>query len=162
MTAAEYRDEVSARSEAYAQEAETVRSGHLSRLEQAVNDLVGEFEGEALQRAAVAATAQHTSALFAAVADAVDRYTIDLEAMEPPGPLEGAHGEYVDALRLSIDGLGVTLDALAAASSFDEIDAAIGGSTFNDTQHRVDAACRSLEEALVDEGVPANLHCRQD
>jgi hypothetical protein len=162
LTATEYRDLVVDRSAAYAEEAEGIRVNNLYQMERAVDDLVKELEGEALQAAAVEETAQRTAALFAGIADAVDRFVIDLAAMAPPDGLRDAHEEYVDALMLSIDGLDVTMDALAVASSFADIDAAIGGSTFNDSQHRVDAACRRLEGALADAGATANLQCRQE
>jgi hypothetical protein len=70
------------------------------------------------------------------------------------------HLEFVDALRLSITGVGATIQALVGASSFDQIEAAIGGSTFNDTQYRVDAACRNLEMAMTIEGMTVDLQCR--
>jgi hypothetical protein len=160
LSTTEYRDLAAEHSAEYATEAEQLRSSHLSRLEQAVEDLVDEFEGAELEEAAVDETARRTAALFAAVADAVDRYATHLEALVPPAQLQEAHREYVAALRLSISGLRTTLDALEEATSFTEIDAAIGGSTFNDTQYRVDAACRHLESVLSSEGAAADLHCR--
>ncbi len=160
-TAVEYRDLVAERSAAYAQEAEQLRADHLYRLERAVDGLVKDLEGEMLVSSVLAETSRRSASLFAAAADAVERYATDLAALDPPDALRPAHLELIAALESSISGLGVTLEALAAASTFDEIDAAIGGSTFNDAQYRVDAACRNLEEALAAADVPADLRCRE-
>jgi hypothetical protein len=156
----EYRDLVAQRSAAYAEEAEELRSSHLFQLEREVDNLVKQTEADALEAAVLDETARRSASLVAAIADAVERYVSDLAAISPPETLRRAHREYVSALNLSIAGIGVTVEALAEAGSFEEIDAAIGGSTFNDTQHRVDAACRNLESALAARGVGADLHCR--
>lgn len=161
LTGAEYRDLVAERAAAYADEAEEVRSIHLFELDRAIDDLVKEKEGADLEAAAIDEAGRSSASLFARIADAVDRYASDLSAVRPPQDLAGAHLEYVEALRLSITGIGATVEALAAATSFDAIDEAIGGSTFNDTQFRVDAACRRLEAAMGEQGLTANLHCRQ-
>ena len=161
-TATEYRDLVVDRAAAFVEEAEQIRSIHLSELEQAIDDLVRRVDTDALEAEAIDETAARSAMLFAAIGDAVHRYALDLDEIEVPERLVPAHEEYVTSLRLSISGLGTTIEALTAASSFDEIDAAIGGSTLNDTQHRVDAACVGLERALDEAGASANLHCRED
>jgi len=66
----------------------------------------------------------------------------------------------VDSYRLSIKDIGATIEALSTAASFEAIDAAVGGSAFNDAQYRVDAACNRLEEKLLAEQVAADLNCR--
>ncbi len=159
MTLADYRDAVSDLAAAHTEEVESLRATRLYQMEQAVRALVGRLEGDALEAAAVAETGRQSAGLFAAVADAVDRYAKDLGALDPPAPFRDRHREYVEALQTSTRELDVTLEALGSARSFDEIDAAIGGSTFNDTQARVDAACRNLQRMLADEGAPADLHC---
>jgi hypothetical protein len=160
MTEVEYRDLVVQRSAAYAEEAEELRSSHLFRLEREVDQLVKQTDADALEAVVLEETARRSASLVAAIADAVERYVSDLAAMSPPENVRQVHREYVSALNLSIAGIGVTVEALAVAGSFEEIDAAIGGSTFNDTQHRVDAACRNLESVLAALGVGADLHCR--
>ena len=160
LTSTEYRDLVAERSAAYAQEVEELRSTQLFGLERAVNDLVKEMEGTELETAVIAETGRSSASLFAGTADAVGRYASDLAALEPPAAMLAPHLEFVDALRLSITGIGATIQALAGASSFDQIEAAIGGSTFNDTQYRVDAACRNLEMAMTIEGMTVDLQCR--
>ena len=160
LTSTEYRDLVAERSAAYAQEVEELRSTQLFGLERAVNDLVKEMEGTELEIAVVAETGRSSASLFAGTADAVVRYATDLGTMKPPAALLEAHLEFVDALRLSTTGIGATIEALATASSFDEIDAAIGASTFNDTRYRIDAACRKLEGAMAIAGVGTDLQCR--
>lgn len=160
MTEAGYRDLVVQRSAAYAEEAEDVRSNHLFALEREVDNLVKKSDPEGLEAAVLDETARRSASLVAAIADAVERYVSDLAAISPPETVRQAHREYVSALNLSIAGIGVTVEALAVAGSFEEIDAAIGGSTFNDTQHRVDVACRNLESVLAALGVGADLHCR--
>ena len=161
LSATEYRELLAERSAAYAREAEEIRTSHLFDLERSVDNLVKQLEGEELERAVLAETSRRSSALFASIADAVRRYSADLAALDPPNAVGLAHIEYVAALEVSITGIGAMLDALAAASSFQDIDAAIGGSTFNDTQHRVDVACVGLEQALAELGEPVDLHCRE-
>lgn len=161
MTVSEYRDAVRARAVAYADEAEQVRSDHLFQLERSVDELVKRTEPDDLEAAVVAETARRTAALFASLTDAVQRYVDDLSLLRPPGPLEGAHRELIDALELSIARVGDTMDALGDAGSFAEIDAAIGGASFNDTAPRVDAACRRLESALAEQGAVADLRCAE-
>jgi hypothetical protein len=162
MTEVEYRDLVAQRAAAYAGEAEDLRSNHLFQLEREVDNLVKQTEPDDLEVAVLEETARRSASLIAAIADAVERYVSDLAAMSPPETVRQAHRDYVSALNLSIAGIGVTVEALADAGSFEEIDAAIGGSTFNDTQHRVDAACRNLENVLAAHGVGADLHCRAE
>lgn len=161
LTGTEYRDLVAERAAAYAGESEELRSNHLFELDRAIDDLVKEKEGADLEAAAIAEAGRSSASLFARTADAVDRYASDLSAVRPPEELADAHREYVEALQLSITGIGVTVEALVAATSFDAIDEAIGGSTFNDTQFRVDAACRRLEETMGEQGHTADLHCRE-
>jgi len=161
LTGAEYRDLVADRAAAYAEEAEELRSAHLFELDRAVDDLVREKEGADLEAAAIVEAGRSSASLFARTADAVDRYATDLSAVRPPEELAAAHLEYVEALQLSITGIGATVEALATATSFDAIDEAIGGSTFNDTQFRVDAACRRLETAMSEQGLTADLRCRE-
>lgn len=160
ITEVEYRDLVAQRAAAYAEEAEDLRSNHLFQLEREVDRLVKQIEADDLEAAVLDETARRSASLVAAIADAVERYVSDLAAMSPPETVRQAHRDYVGALNLSIAGIGVTVEALADAGSFEEIDAAIGGSTFNDTQHRVDGACRNLESVLAALGVGADLHCR--
>lgn len=161
LTDTEYRDLVSVRAAAHAEEVEEVRSSHLFQLERAVDDLVRQLDGDALESAVITETAQGSAALFSAITDAVAGYAADLGVMSPPEEMRPAHDEYVASLELSVAGIDATLEQLADASSFADIDAAIGGSTLNDTQHRVDAACRSLESVLIAQGVGANLQCRE-
>lgn len=161
LTAAEYRDLLAERSAAYAVEAEEIRVSHLYDLERSVDDLVKHTEGDELEAAVLAETSRRSAALFASIGDAVQRYSADLAALDPPDGLLPAHREFIAALELSITGIGATLGALAAATSFQEIDAAIGGSTFADTQHRVDAACTGLERSLAELREPADLRCRE-
>jgi len=158
-TNAEYRDILVDRSRIYVEEAEELRTVHVFQLERAVDDLVKELEGTDLEAAVIAETGGRSAVLFARTADALDRYVADLMAIEPPEALREPHQEYIDALWLSIRGIGDTVDALTSASSFAAIDVAIGGSTFSDTQPRVDAACDRLETALADQGAPGSLHC---
>jgi hypothetical protein len=160
LTVDEYRDQVSDSASAFTAEAEGLRSTHLWQMERAVEGLVRELEGDALEVAAVEETGQRSAAMFAAIADAIDRYALDLSSMIPPRQIGDAHDEYVKALQLSIADIGSTLDALTSAESFDAIDAAVGGSGFNDAQYRVDAACRNLQRLLAEQGAPADLHCR--
>jgi hypothetical protein len=160
MTEVEYRDLVAQRAAAYAEEAEDLRSNHLFQLEREVDKLVKQTDRDDLEAVVLDETARRSASLVAAIADAVERYVSDLAAMSPPETVRQAHRDYVSALNLSIAGIGVTVEALAGAGSFEEIDAAIGGSTFNDTQHRVDAACRNLESVLASLGVGADVHCR--
>lgn len=159
-TGAAYRDLVSERAAAYTGEAEELRVTHLFALDRAVDDLVKELEGADLEAAVIAETGRSSASLFARTADAVERYASDLSAIDAPEELAESHHEYVGALQLSLSGIGATIEALAGADSFDAIDAAIGGSTFNDTQFRVDAACRRLEAAMDTIGLTADLHCR--
>lgn len=159
LTNAEYRDLVVDRATVYVEEAEELRTVHVFQLERAVDDLVKELEGAELEAAVIAETGGRSAVLFARTADALDRYVADLTAIEPPEVLREPHQEYIDALWLSIRGIGDTVDALTGASTFGAIDSAIGGSTFSDTQPRVDAACDRLEMALTDQGAPGNLHC---
>ena len=160
LTATEYRDFLTERSAAYVSEAESIRVSHLYNLERSVDDLVKTTEADRLEEAVIAETARRSAALFASVADAVRRYADDVAALDPPAQLQTAHEEFVTALELSIAGIGSMVGSLAEAASFREIDETIGGSTFNDTQHRVDAACARLEGALAELGEPADLHCR--
>lgn len=160
LTEADYSDLVAKRSAAYAAEAEELRSTHLFQLEQVVNDLVRDLEPDVLEEAVVSETGRRSASLFAVLGDAVQRYVNDLEAMEAPGSLLDAHLELVDSYRLSIKDIGATIEALSTAASFEAIDAAVGGSAFNDAQYRVDAACNRLEEKLLAEQVAADLNCR--
>ncbi|MCH8990716.1 MAG: hypothetical protein IIA44_03055 [Acidobacteria bacterium] len=160
LTEADYSDLVAKRSAAFAAEAEELRSTHLFQLEQVVNDLVRDLEPDVLEDAVVSETGRRSASLFAVVGDAVQRYVNDLEAMEAPGSLLDAHLELVDSYRLSIKDIGATIEALSTAASFEAIDAAVGGSAFNDAQYRVDAACNRLEEKLLAEQVAADLNCR--
>ncbi|GMQ85870.1 MAG: hypothetical protein BMS9Abin07_1439 [Acidimicrobiia bacterium] len=162
LTEADYSELAAGRSAAYAAEAEELRSTQLLRLDQAVADLVRDLEPDALEEAVVSETGRRSASLFAALADAVERYADDLEAMEAPDSLLAAHLEFVDAQRLSIRDIGATIEALSSAASLEAIAAAVGGSAFNDAQYRVDAACRGLEERLVAEQVAADLNCRDD
>ena len=162
MSVTEYRDLITARSAAYAEEVEQIRFIHLSELDRAVDDLMAEEAGDSLAAAVVEETAERSALLVATIADSVRRYAVDLSELDVPGAVRPAHDELVDALQLSISEVGVTVDALNAATSFDEIDAAIGGSMFNDTQPRVDAACAALEQALADAGAPGDLRCIED
>ena len=79
---------------------------------------------------------------------------------EGPTLLLDAHLELVDSYRNSIRDIGATIEALSAAASFEAIDAALGGSAFNDAQNRINAACNRLEEKLLAEGAAAALNCR--
>lgn len=160
LTEADYSDLVAKRSAAYAAEAEELRSTHLFQLEQVVNDLVRDLEPAVLEEAVVSETGRRSASLFAVLADAVQRYVNDLEAMEAPGSLLDAHLELVDSYRASIKDIGATIQALSTAASFEAIDAAVGGSAFNDAQYRVDTACNRLEEKLRAEQVAADLNCR--
>ncbi len=160
LTPTQYRDLLTERSAAYVSEAENVRVSHLYDLERSVDDLVRTIAADQLEAAVLAETARRSAAMFASVADAVKRYADDVAALDPPDPLRRAHEEFVTALELSIAGIGAMVGSLADASSFQEIDETIGGSTFNDTRHRVDAACAALESALADSGEAADLHCR--
>ncbi len=160
LTEADYSDLVAKRSAAYAAEAEELRSTHLFQLEQVVNDLVRDLEPAVLEEAVVSETGRRSASLFAVLADAVRRYVNDLEAMEAPSSLLDAHLELVDSYRASIKDIGATIQALSTAASFEAIDAAVGGSAFNDAQYRVDAACNRLEEKLRAEQVAADLKCR--
>lgn len=160
LTEADYSDLVAKRSAAYAAEAEELRSTHLFQLEQVVNDLVRDLEPDVLEGAVVSETGRRSASLFALLADAVQRYVNDLEAMEAPDSLLDAHLELVDSYRLSIKDIGATIEALSTAASFEAIDAALGGSAFNDAQNRINAACNRLEEKLLAEGVAAALNCR--
>jgi hypothetical protein len=161
MSVSDYRDAVRARAVAYADEAEQLRSDHLFQLERSVDELVDHTDPDELEEAVVAETARRTAALFASLTDAVQRYIQQLTELRPPERLEAEHRELVDALELSIAGIGDTMDALGEAGSFAEIDAAIGGASFNDTAPRVDAACRRLESALAQMGVVADLRCAE-
>ncbi len=160
LTPTQYRDLLTERSAAYVSEAENVRVSHLYDLERSVDDLVRTIAADQLEAAVLAETARRSAAMFASVADAVKRYADDVAALGPPDPLRRAHEEFVTALELSIAGIGAMVGSLADASSFQKIDETIGGSTFNDTRHRVDAACAALESALADSGEAADLHCR--
>lgn len=160
LTETDYSDLVAKRSAVYAAEVEELRSTHLLQLQQVVDELVRDLEPEVLEEAVVSETGRRSASLFAALADAVQRYADDLEAMEVPDSLLDAHLELVESQRLSIEDIGATIEALSTAASFEAIDAAIGGSAFNDAQYRVDAACRHLEERLAAEDVAADLSCR--
>ena len=160
LTAAEYRDMLTERSTAYVTEAENIRVSHLYDLERSVDGLVKSTEADQLEAAVLAETARRSASMFAAIGDAVKRYADDIAVVDPPDSLQTAHEEFVTALQLSITGIGAMVGSLADASSFQEINETIGGSTFNDTQHRVDAACAGLEGVLAEIGEPADLHCR--
>lgn len=159
LTDTEYRDLVEDRAAAHAEETELLRSSQLLQLKQAVDDLIAQTDGADVEAAVVAETGRRSASLFSAVADAVARYAADLAALSPPESIVEAHDEYVAALELSISNVGVTVDRLAGAASFEEIDAAIGDSSFSDTRPRVDAACRNLEKVMADQGVRASLQC---
>lgn len=145
---------------AYADEGEQIRVDHLFQLERSIDDLVKETDQADLERAVIDETARRTAALFAALTDAVRRYAIELRALRPPESLREAHDELAASLELSIANIGTTMDALETAASFAEIDAAIGGSPFNDSAPRVDAACVRLEQAIAEFGTAADLRCR--
>jgi hypothetical protein len=162
MAVDEYRDAVQARAIAFADEGEQIRVDHLNGLEQSVNALVKKTDPEDLEAAVVAETARRTAALFASLGDAVYRYVADLSALRPPEPLRAAHQELIAALRSSIANLPTTMDALADAVSLADVDAAIGGSPFNDAAARVDTACRRLEDALAGLDAAADLRCPED
>lgn len=159
-TVDEYRQQVQERAITYADEGEQLRVDHLFQLERSIDDLVKTTDQAELEQVAIEETARRTAALFAALTDAVQRYASDLRALRPPEALRESHDELVAALEFSIADIGPTMDALETATSFLEIDAAIGGSPFNDSAPRVDTACVRLEAALADQGAPADLRCR--
>lgn len=159
-TVDEYRDDLRARATAFADEGEQLRVDHLFQLERSVDDLVKQTDQSELEDAVIEETARRTAALFAALTDAVQRYATDLQRIVAPPSVREAHDELVAALELSITDIGTTMDALETAASFAEIDAAIGGSPFNDSAPRVDTACVRLEAALAEQGASADLHCR--
>jgi len=159
MPVEEYATVVEGEATAYADEVSGLFEQNVSDLDTAVSRLQDEVEGEALVAAALAETARLASMLFAGISDASDRYIADLDALDAPSSLEAEHRAYLDALAASREGTDALLSDLAAATTFDDIDRAIGSSGFSDAQPRVDAACRELQEAIQAQGPTVDLRC---
>ena len=155
----EYAPVLQERAVAYADEVETLAEQHAADLNSAVNRLQNDLTGDALLEAAVAETAARSSMLFAGIGDAIDRYVRELDAMAVPGAVEDAHVSYVAALDASLSGVAPLLEALAAASTFDQIDQAIASSGFSDAQSRVEAACAALQAVVESAGATVDLRC---
>jgi hypothetical protein len=155
----EYAATVEGGAIAYADEVSSLFERNVTELDTAVSRLQDEFEGEALVTAAVAETARLASMLFAAISDASDRYIMDLDSLGPPSSLEAEHRAYIAALAASREGTDSLLSELADATTFDDIDRAIGSSGFSDAQPRVDTACKDLEQAIRALGPAVDLRC---
>jgi hypothetical protein len=155
----EYAAAVEGEATDYADEVSSLFEQNVGDLDTAVSRLQDEVEGEALVAAALAETARLASMLFAGISDASDRFVADLDALDAPASLEAEHRAYLDALAASREGAGALLPDLAAATTFDDIDRAIGSSGFSDAQPRVDAACKNLQQAIREQGPSVDLRC---
>lgn len=117
-------------------------------------DQVARFASEA-----VAITAARTSAFFASVGDALDRYRSGLTDLTPPAEVARAHHELVAAMDSVLGGLPELLDGLRRAEDFDAIDRAVNASVFTDAGPRLRAACLALQDALGAGGESVDLRC---
>ncbi len=159
MPVDEYAAAVEGEATDYADEVSGLFEQNVGDLNTAVSRMQDEIEGEALATAALAETARLASMLFAGISDASDRYMTDLDALDAPSSLEVEHRAYLDALAASREGTDALLSDLAAATTFDDIDRAIGSSGFSDAQPRVDAACKNLQQAIQAQGPSVDLRC---
>jgi hypothetical protein len=155
----DYATAVEERAVAYADETDGLKGQQLATLEATVARLQGELDGQALVDAAIRETASESTKLFAGISDALVRYVQDLDAMAAPDVLSDAHVAYVSSLDASRAGLVSVLDDLPGATSFDEIDRVINGSGFADVQQRLEASCRSLENAIASQDLSVDLEC---
>lgn len=155
----EYAAETEVSASAHADEVSGLFERNVTELETAVSRLQDEFEGEALAEAAVSETARLASMMFAGISDATDRYIVHLEALDATSSVETEHRSYIAALAASREGTGDLLSALADATTFEDIDRSIGSSGLSDAQPRVDAACKSLEQAILAQGPTVDLRC---
>jgi len=155
----EYAVEVEVSASAYADDVAGLFERNVTELETAVSRLQDEFEGEALADAAVSETARLASMMFAGISDATDRYIVGLDGLDATSSVETEHSAYVAALTASRQGTGDLLAALAGAATFEDIDRSIGSSGVRDAQPRVDATCRSLEQAIRALGPAVDLRC---
>ena len=155
----EYAPALQDRATAYADEVDALADQNAADLSSVANRLQNELQGDALLEAAVAETVTLSSMLFAGIGDALDRYVRDLDEMPTPTSVEDEHLAYLEALDASRSGVAPLLEALATATSFEQIDQAIASSGFSDAQPRVDAACGTLERAVESLRPNVNLRC---
>jgi hypothetical protein len=159
MSITAYGEAMGSESASYAGEIDGLRDGYAFEMQDAIAALQRDMEGEALRSAAVAETSRRSLTLFALLGDALDRYLQALRGLEAPSEVSAEHREFIDALEGSRAGISPILTALPGTATFDEIDRAIAGSGFADAQHRVEAACARLEQAIDDHGVDVDLRC---
>lgn len=104
-------------------------------------------------------TVSEVTKAFEQAEGALDEFIAEMSSLDPPDEVASAHDTAVAALQRSRDSIPELIDSFAVAQSLDDISAAINGSTFGDTQPRVDAACRELERLAVDAGLTTDLRC---
>ena len=155
----EYAPVLQDRAGVFADEVEALAEQNASELNSAINRLQNDLQGEALVDAALGETATRSSMLFAGIGDALDRYVRDLDAMAVPDAVADEHASFIAAYEASRSGVAPLMEALAAATTFEQIDAAIASSGFSDAQPRVAVACTTLEGAIATLGAAANLRC---
>ena len=155
----EYAPVLQDRAAVYTDEVDALAEQNAADLNSVVNRLQNDLQGDALLAAAVAETVMLFSMLFAGIGDALDRYVRDLDEMPTPASVEDEHLAYLKALDASRSGVAPLMEALATATSFEQIDEAIASSGFSDAQPRVEAACGTLERAVESLWPNVNLRC---
>lgn len=144
--------------DAYVEESQALSFDYQSGVEDGVRAIVesgaDDPSAEALDLV-VASTVEY----LALLSDAMRRYLVAIEALEPPDAVAAAHDAYVDAVDFVLGAIPDTRSAVEGAVDLDAVQLALTSSGFADGQLRWTATCTALEQAVRDEGRGIDLGC---
>ncbi|MCB1245944.1 MAG: hypothetical protein KDB69_01605 [Acidimicrobiia bacterium] len=145
---------------AYVEESQAIGYTYQRSIELEVGQIVDEGAESAVERATELVRSE-TVAYLAVLADAVTRYSEAFEALPVPAAVQQERDDYVAVVELARESIPSMREAVADAASIPMIRLALASSTYADSAEAWTAACRSLEQAVRDEGHGIDLKCER-
>jgi hypothetical protein len=154
----DYADAAGGATEAYVAESQQLSLTYQKKVEREVAAIVEAGADNAVDEA-TALVRTETVMYLALLDDAISRYVAAMDALVAPDTVAEAHASYivvVEAVHVTLPGMR---DAVAAAESIPEIQAALVGSGFSDGQAAWVATCGALEQSVRNAGRGVDLKC---
>ncbi len=161
MTLDEYATATTDVTESYVVESQGISLRYQTAVEDQVGELVSSGADADLE-GAMTIVRSETANFLALLDDAMGRYHAAIAEMAPPDAVAERHAAYLVIIESVRSTLPASRDALADATTFEQVLASLVGSGFADGQAAWTAACEALESAIRDGGRGADLRCVRD
>jgi hypothetical protein len=158
MTVPQYASAIQEVTDAYIAESQGLSATFHRTVEDEVKRIVEEGSDDPLSEA-TDVTKREMVLYLALLEDAMGRYVVHLSELHPPGELDGAHSDYLDAVESVHGAVPFARTSVESAIHLDGIEAALAGSDLQDGQFQLTSTCRFLEESVRAQGSGVDLGC---